>query len=302
MAYYGGILLNVDSRRKCVHRDNVPRLIVGFLLMILLFSSHNICSSLGNSSSRNSSSVKPAEISNLPSASITINILGALFGNQIKAGLDFNFQYDAATMMYRIGFSQQNLVITDSILFKRAIGLGYDEIRVYPYAYTDNGMLADFWVNHTPNYDGRGNYPAWTPSNNMSLYFGPFSEETMTHFTKAGDIIEFENLTIYFDDGSSFVCGPQLITVGVNFTRQNDGWQTDYLLGSSDSQNTIFHESALTVHLQKMDPISIPFLELSFVIVIAIVVSFTCYRYRIKRRISKTHAIELNQENSTLIS
>ena len=116
----------------------------------------------------------------------------------------------------------------------------------------------------------------------------------MTHLTMAGDIVEFENLTIYFDDGSSFLCGPRLITVGVNFTRQDDEWQVEYLLNSSNSQNIIFHESALTVHLQEMDPISIPFLGLSFVIIIAIILSFIFYRYRLRKRMSKMHTIELN--------
>jgi hypothetical protein len=39
-----------------------------------------------------------------------------------------------------------------------------------------------------------------------------------------GDIVEFENLTIHFDDGSLFLCGPRLIAVGVNFTQQNGEW------------------------------------------------------------------------------
>ena len=293
MAYYGEILPSVDSRRKRVHHDNVSILVVGFLLMILLFSSHNTCSGLDSSPSRNSSSLSTAEISNLPNASITINILGALFGNQIEGVLDFGVQYDNIAMMYLIGFHQQHLVIKDSMLFTRATGLGYDEMREYPFVYTDDGVITDCWVNHSASWISRRKYAAWTPHDSSGGYLGPITEENMTHLTKAGDIVEFENLTVYFDDNSSFVCGPRLITVGVNFTHQDDEWRVEYILGSSDSQNTIFHESVLTVHLQMMDPISIPFIGFSFVIVIAIVASFTCYRYRIKRRMSKMYNIEL---------
>jgi len=216
-----------------------------------------------------------------------------MFGNQIEATLEYGFQYDNTSMTYLIGFSQQYLTIETSMIFARASGLGYDEMREYPFAYTEDGMITDYWVNHTPNWISRRDYAAWTPVTRSSGYLGPITEENMTHLTKAGDIIEFENLTIYFDDGSSFLCGPRLITVGVNFTQQNDNWQCEYLLYSSDSQNTQIQDSELTIHLQEMDPISIPFLGFSFVIVVAVVLSLICHRYRIRKRMSKMHTIEL---------
>jgi hypothetical protein len=296
MPHFEGITINNYSPRKCIQYNDVFILVVVILLLIPFFINTDSYIGVCKLSSNSVNSFKTTEISNLPNASVTINILGALFGNQIEARLEYGFRYDDTSMTYSIGFFQQYLVIENSIIFTHTSGLGYDEMREYPFAYTDNGMVTDYWVNHTPNWISRRKYAAWTSLNAIGLYLGPISEENMTHLTKAGDIVEFENLTIYFDDGSSFLCGPRIITVGVNFTQQDGEWQVEYLLESSDSQNTQIHESELVIYLPSVDPISLPFIGgVLFVVIVVIVLLSKYYKRRLVKSMNSIPKIEIVQ-------
>ncbi|TFG27832.1 hypothetical protein EU528_12180 [Candidatus Thorarchaeota archaeon] len=277
---------------KRIRYNNRFRLVIVILLIALfLIPSSNLATNI--SFSKNLGPFDTAEISNLPNATVTIDLFGVLFGNQIEAKLNYGFRYDNTSMTYAIGFSQQYLTITNSIIFTRSSGLGYDEMREYPFAYTEYGMITDYWLNHTPNWVSRREYAAWTSLDSVGGYLGPISEENMTHLTKAGDIIEFENLSIYFDDGSSFLCGPQIITVGVNFTQQNGEWQVEYILESSDSQNTQIYESELVIYLPLVDPISLPFIGgVSFAVLVVIVLLSKWYKRRLVQSMNSMPKIE----------
>ncbi|TFH03476.1 MAG: hypothetical protein E4H14_16635 [Candidatus Thorarchaeota archaeon] len=296
MLHSKGLTFCIGSPTKRIRYKNAFRLVIVILLITLISSNPNSSLTKYKQPSNNFDSFDMAEISDLPNASITINILGTMFGNQIEAKLDYGFRYDnTSSLIYGIGFSQQYLTIENSIIFTQASGLGYDEMREYPFAYTDSGMITDYWLNHTANWISRRKYAAWTSLAAYGGYLGPISEENITHLTKVGDIIEFENLTIYFEDGTSFLCGPRVITVGVNFTQQNGEWEVEYLIDSSDSQHTLIQESEMTIYLSKSDPISTPFIGgVSVAFVIVIILSLEWYRRRLPKSLSSTSRIELS--------
>jgi hypothetical protein len=218
-----------------------------------------------------------SDIDSLPTATITIDIRGLFLGNHITAQLEFGFIYDDDLRTYAIGFQQIPLVIDNSVIFSRVVGLGYAEMREYPFVYSTSGGFYDYWTNHSPEYSSRRFYAAWTETRYTALYLGPLTEENITNLAYAGDVVEFENLTLYFDDGSSFLCGPQIITTGVNFTHQENMWNADFILGCSSEVGVTIEETRISLQNQIPDPISLPFLGLCGGIA-AVVILYWAYR------------------------
>ena len=86
-------------------------------------------------------------------------------------------------------------------------------------------------------------------------------------------------MTIYFQDGTSFVCGPQIITLGVNFTKDDGCWSTHYIIESSPPENATTLENGLLISLVQSDPISIPFVVIMMALVIVVLLSYKKYYY-----------------------
>jgi hypothetical protein len=231
-----------------------------------------------------------AQLSDIPTnQSITMMLNGHSLGTSINATLVFGFQFDSTDNEYKIGFYQQYLSISDSPFFLRALGLGYDEMREYPFAYTTGGIITDYWYNHTPNWTSKRPYLTWTEKSRWGGYLGPISEENMTHLSTAGDIVEFENLTIYYEDGSSSLCGPELITLGVNFTRTDSEWVVQYLISSSTLKGVVIDESRVTIQLIRADQVSIVFISLVSGGIALAVITITVCKKRKSIFTIKTH-------------
>jgi hypothetical protein len=170
-----------------------------------------------------------------------------------------------------VGFCQEFLVVNNSLGAVAVTGLGYDEMREYPFVYYEDGVSFDRWKDRLPGWISYRPYAAWTETSRMGLWTGPIPPENITRLTKTGEIIEFENLAVYFEDGSSFVCGPRLITVGVNFTQQEGVWETNMILEVSNETGVTIGGDNITVVLQGQVPLHPVFL----VTVVAIPITIT---------------------------
>ena len=209
-------------------------------------------------------------IDTLPSASISLFLDGGFPGTTINATLSFGFSEFGDGDM-GVGFEQEYLVVENSVGAVAVTGLGYDEMREYPFIYYEDGVFSDYWTDGNPSWISFRPYAAWTETSAIGLWLGPIPSENITRLTKTGDIIEFENLTVYFEDGSSFVCGPRLITVGVNFTQQEGVWETNMILEVSNETGVTIGGDNITVVLQGQVPLHPVFL----VTVVAIPITIT---------------------------
>lgn len=235
-------------------------------------------------------SFRAAPLQDIPNnQSITMMLNGHPLGNSINATLVFGFRFDSTENEYKIGFSQQYLSISDSPLFLRALGLGYDEMREFPFAYTTEGMITDYWYNHTPNWTSKRPYLTWTEKSRWGGYLGPISEENMTHLSMAGDFVEFENLTIYYEDGSSSLCGPELITLGVNLTKTDSEWSVQYVISTSTLEGVTIDESRVTIQLTKADQVSIVFISMLSGGIVLVIITIVIYKKRESIVRTKTH-------------
>ena len=196
---------------------------------------------------------KAIDIDNLPSASINMLLVGGPLGNNINATITVGF---SLSDNYSLGFQQEFLGINTGPATVKAVGLGYDEMREYPFFYTSSGELFDYTLTPYPSWTSRRHYAAWTALNTIELYLGPISEDNITNALYCGDIIEFENLTIYFEDGSSFVCGPRLITLKANFSKSVEMWETQVTIQTSDDQGVTIEENLVEIDLRFYEPLS----------------------------------------------
>jgi hypothetical protein len=258
----------------------LPKICVVFLLALSLFLLPNPSGNV-YSEYNITPSFRIAQLSDIPdNQSITMVLKGHPLGNSINATIVFGFRFDSINDVYTIGFSQQYLRISSSHVFLRALGLGYDEMREYPFAYTTEGIITDFWKNHTPNWTSRRPYLTWTEESRWGGYLGPISEDNMTHLSMAGDIVEFENLTIYYEDGTSSLCGPELITIGVNFTRTDSEWVVQYLISSSTLEGVTIEESQVTIQMIRADRVSIEFISVLSGGIVLVIITITIYKKR----------------------
>jgi hypothetical protein len=183
-------------------------------------------------------------------------IRGGQFGNTVNATISIMFDLSISEQNVSIGFRQEYLRITAGPLAVRAKGLGYDEMREFPFFYTESGRLFDYRLTPYPSWISRRHYAAWTETSAMALYLGPISEQNITEVSYCGDLIEFENLTVYFEDNSSFVCGPRLISLAANFTKTGDGWDTALAIETSDNEGVTIESNIVTVLLRYPEPLS----------------------------------------------
>jgi hypothetical protein len=200
-----------------------------------------------------------ASSTDLPMTGITISLYGGPFGNHVNATLTFGFRPALSDDSLSLGFSQEFLQISSGPSSLSAIGLGYDEMREYPFFYTDDGMLFDYRFTPAPNWVSRRYYAAWTELDRWEGFLGPISPENMSRATLIGDIVQFENLTIYFEDSTAFICGPQTITIGAKFTHSNDSWSVEHIVNASDYQGIVVEPQSLSISLRSFEPPSLVF-------------------------------------------
>ncbi len=239
------------------------KIITTILLLLILFSQQGIhtktsdtvkLSTTDNEVEFHVENSIASTIDHLPSASINTFLIGGALGNNINATITIGFTFNNAC--YSLGFQQEYLRINTGPAAVKAVGLGYDEMREYPFFYTSNGELFDYTLTAHPSWTSKRLYPAWTEVDRAFASLGPISEDNITNTLYCGNIIEFENLTIYFDDGNSFVCGPRLITLKANFSKNTEGWDTQVTIQTSDNQGVTIEENLVEIALRYSEPLS----------------------------------------------
>ena len=202
----------------------------------------------------------------LPSASISMLLVGDSPGNILNATITIGFYFNGDCV--GIGFHQELLHISTEPAYVRAVGLGYDEMREYSFFSTIHGNVIDHSL--IPSVVSHRHYAAWTESEWFGTWTGPISEQNITEATFYSDIIEFENLTVYFEDGSSFVCGPQLISLAANFTRTGEMWNTNITIETSDAEGISIDNDVVTISIRYPESIS-TILYVTIITIVAVV-------------------------------
>jgi len=188
----------------------------------------------------------------LPTAPLTIIIDSGDQGTQITGALEFGF-LDQSTGV-SIGIIVDWLQIHNGFNLTDVRGLGYEEARSYSFAYLGDTELFNSWESRTPDSTINPSSVVWSPDQKESIHIGDIPKYEIQDLTQAGYIIEYENLRVYFQDGSSALVGPSNLTLGVNFTRIDGVWNTEYILESSAGAGVDFGSNSVEMQLYSSIP------------------------------------------------
>ncbi|TFG26652.1 hypothetical protein EU528_14050 [Candidatus Thorarchaeota archaeon] len=186
------------------------------------------------------------QVEDLQSASIKMLFVGDLPGNNIDATITIGFYSNGAHL--GVGSHQELINISSESGSVRPVGLGYDEMREHVFFTTfDESEGSD-----TLEYDvvSHRNYAAWTESERFGTWNGPLSNQTIADSIFWGGIIQFENLTVYFEDGSTFVCNSHLITLSAVFTKTDGVWDSAVFITTSDSEGISIDNRVVTISIR----------------------------------------------------
>ena len=182
-------------------------------------------------------------VDDLPSTSIKMMLVGDSPGNCINATITIGFYSNGGQL--GIGFHQEMINISTEDGYIPAIGLGYSELSEYTFFTTFRGDGSSDSL--TSDIVSHRNYAAWTESQWFGTWNGPISEQNVIDAIGWGVIIQFEDLTVYFEDGSSFVCSPHSITLSAIFTKTGDSWDSDIIITASDTEGITIESGVVTI-------------------------------------------------------
>jgi hypothetical protein len=198
------------------------------------------------------------DIELLPYSEVSILFDANPLGHIIEASVVFGFIFDELETTYAFGFTQEVLEVTDSVISSNVVGIGYEELREYPFAYTSSGILFDFWENRTANWISKRPYPAWTYDEYYGGHIGPISAENISDILFIGDIIQFENVSIYYENGIT-TFEQSVISLGVNYSLDANEWNTEYLLSASNITDAFIDTNSILIPLG-IEPLSLFFI------------------------------------------
>ncbi|MFW9888716.1 MAG: hypothetical protein ACFFER_11060 [Candidatus Thorarchaeota archaeon] len=188
----------------------------------------------------------------LPITPLSIIVHSGTDGTRVIADLEFGFkEYEYE---YLIGYKRNVLEVRNGLNKSGVLGLGYSELRFYAFAYLGDVKLFDNWEDGVPQTE-QGDAPSWTSHDSEGSHTGPIRRENITQLTRAGVILELIDFSIYFEDGTNFLCGPSRLAVGVNLTRDGDDWSTDYFFDASDNESLVFSSATAMIQLRAPVPI-----------------------------------------------
>jgi hypothetical protein len=100
----------------------------------------------------------------LPSASIGLFLESGLLSTGVNATVTFGFSESDWPLYHNImiGFRQEQILSGNWIWLIPVAGLGYDEMREYPFMYFNTGVFFNNWINRTPVLRSYRPYPGWT--------------------------------------------------------------------------------------------------------------------------------------------
>lgn len=196
----------------------------------------------------------------LPRAPLALIVQSGTDGTRIIADLEFGFrkfeiisESDIVSYTYLVGYKRDRLEIHNGFNKSGAVGFGYAALGIYEFAYLGDVKLFDYREDGVPEpaYEDQ---PSWTSNDSEGSHKGPIPEENLTELSNAGVIFEFIDFSIYFEDGSNYVCGPSRLIVGVNFTRNGSDWITDYIFEASDNESIYFAPASVSIQLRSPVP------------------------------------------------
>ena len=229
------------------------------LVVVLLFVTGSICNfnTYDVTSEGMPSNAIPAffgadiDMEGLPSTEVQLTIEGLPSGSSITGTLDFGFGGWEGEDVVGIGYSESSIVTDHSDLYIDIVGIGCEMMREYVFAYTSEGVLFDDLQSGIPSGESPRNSWPWDAENYVSTYTERFNETMLAELTSVGFVIEYEDLTAHYEDGSSVICGPSYVTVGVNFTRSEDTWNVERIITSSSADGVEIDSGSITLSLSE---------------------------------------------------
>jgi len=232
-------LANVDRPTRRSHSNRLELVFNATIITILVMTSFTINSnSLARGLPSNASDYGPAEdhanqefpMSCSHNVTFEIVITDGPMGSGITAPVTIFLApdlYDENEI--NLGMYLGPLNIHNAPAAYEIKGLGFDELREYPIIYQNSTPHYDYWTNGSPQWISFRPYAAWTEKGGLGLAV-PLSPDEWDDLTLAGDVVEFENLTIYLENEQPVKCGPDIIRIGANFTPAPEVWNSSCMV------------------------------------------------------------------------
>jgi hypothetical protein len=215
-------------------------------------------------------------VNNLPEQTVSMLFDSCQLGTRINVSITFGLKNRfTQPVTFGVGAFGQPLRVENGRLASAVVGIGYLELREYPFLYVNGSARFDFWKDKVPSWSSRRDRVVWTQDTGaFGVYNGVLEGENISLVDFAGDVFEFENLTVFFRDGSSSVLGLKLITVGMNFTHLEDGWIGHTMFSSSGNDTRVDNEYVYEITSFTRVPLNYPVvvLTMGIGIILAVVI------------------------------
>jgi len=192
----------------------------------------------------------------LPDTYLTIIVNDRIAGTRMNATVGFGFNVDADAV--GVGYDQYPLQVDNGIDAVPVSGVSYSQRREYPFAYAGTREILDSWASGKPisaTDNPAHPFPLWDTRSQEGQYVGPIRNECVPQMTVVGYVLEYDNLTLCFDNGGSLVFGPGVTTIGANFTHLDDEWSVYLIIDMPGVGGTAINGSVVTISLDGHIPI-----------------------------------------------
>ncbi len=199
-------------------------------------------------------------VNNLPEQTVSMLFDGCQLGTRMNVSITFGLKNQfTQPVTFGVGAFCQPLQVENGQLASAVVGIGYLELREYPFLYVNGSARFDFWKDKVPSWSSRRNRVVWTQDTGaFGVSNGILEDGNISLVDFAGDIFEFENLTVFFRNGPSSIMGPKLITVGMNFTHIANGWVSHTIFSSSGNDTRVDNEYVYEITSFTRVPLNYP--------------------------------------------
>ncbi len=209
--------------------------------------------------------VSNGEESLLPVASVNIIIDDYVAGTKVNATISFEFMDFGDS--YGVGYEQQFIQVTNGGDAVPVGGISYSERREYSFAYLGADKLFDRLIEEEPDCTTNNpDYPdiVWDIGSKESQYVGPIWIDNMSQLSHAGYVLQYDDMTLCFENDEFLVLGPKVMTVGVNFTHFDAEWSAQLIFDVSESAGITRDAWTITVDLTGGVPIDPNWMSTSY--------------------------------------
>ena len=244
-----------------VNRDNRPYQILAMAIIVFLFgaSIELGCQSVILSTGGSSLGFNVlSEVENLPEANILLKIEDSIAGTTVVAAVECHATLREGEDVISIGFNQYSLSVEDGTDAIAVSGLSYSYRSEYPFAYANDEVVIGSWGSHSPTSTS-GNplhpFPIWDSHSIEGQDYESQSSVAVDQITSIGYVLEYGDIQLCFENGASFAFGPAILSIGVNYTRDVDGWAVSFIIDSSGEYNPVTSEATLYFAMEGEAPI-----------------------------------------------